>query len=42
MAHILVVDDRAPNRDYLATVLGYYGHTVAEASGGMEALASIH
>ncbi len=42
MAHILVVDDRAPNRDYLATVLGYYGHTVAEASDGMEALASIH
>ncbi len=41
MAHILVVDDRAPNRDYLATVLGYYGHTVAEAADGVEALAGI-
>jgi signal transduction histidine kinase/DNA-binding NarL/FixJ family response regulator len=41
MASILVVDDRAPNRDYLATVLGYYGHTVAEAADGVEALASI-
>ncbi len=41
MAHILVVDDRAPNRDYLVTVLGYYGHTVAEAADGVEALASI-
>lgn len=41
MAQILVVDDRAPNREYLATVLGYYGHTVAEAADGVEALASI-
>jgi signal transduction histidine kinase/DNA-binding NarL/FixJ family response regulator len=41
MAHVLVVDDRAPNRDYLATVLGYYGHTVTEAGDGVEALASI-
>ena len=41
MAHVLVVDDRAPNRDYLVTVLGYYGHTVAEAADGVEALASI-
>lgn len=41
MAHILVVDDRAPNRDYLATVLGYYGHTVTEAGDGVEALTSI-
>ncbi|MGE0332595.1 MAG: ATP-binding protein [Ramlibacter sp.] len=41
MALVLVVDDRAPNRDYLATVLGYYGHTVAEAADGVEALASI-
>ncbi len=41
MAHILVVDDRAPNRDYLVTVLGYYGHTVAQAADGVEALASI-
>lgn len=41
MARVLVVDDRAPNRDYLATVLGYCGHTVTEAADGMEALASI-
>ena len=38
MAHILIVDDRAPNRDYLATVLGYYGHTVDMASDGYDAL----
>lgn len=41
MARILVVDDRAPNREYLATVLGYYGHTVMEAADGVEAMASI-
>eukprot|EP01036_Dinobryon_divergens_P043490 gene43489-biopygen34983 len=41
MQHILVVDDRAPNRDYLATMLGYYGHTIAEAADGVEALACI-
>ncbi len=39
MARILIVDDRSTNREYLATVLGYYGHTVDSASDGHEALA---
>jgi len=38
MAHILVVDDRPMNREYLVTLLGYYGHTLAEAGDGVEAL----
>lgn len=38
MAHILIVDDRQPNRQLLATVLGYYGHSVAEAADGVIAL----
>jgi PAS domain S-box-containing protein len=39
MSSILVVDDRAAERDLLATVLGYAGHTVVEASTGEVALA---
>lgn len=40
MAKILVVEDREVDRQYLATLLGYVGHTVFEASDGGEALAS--
>ena len=38
MASILVVDDRALNRDYLVTLLGYLGHTLMQACDGEEAL----
>jgi diguanylate cyclase (GGDEF)-like protein len=38
MAKIVVVDDRATNRQYLTTLLGYYGHELHEASNGAEAL----
>lgn len=38
MAMILVVDDRPLNREFLATLLGYYQHTVVEAIDGVEAL----
>ena len=34
MARILVVDDQAENRDLLAYLLRYYGHTVSVASDG--------
>jgi CheY-like chemotaxis protein len=34
MARILVVDDQAENRDLLAYLLHYYGHTVSVASDG--------
>ena len=40
MAAILVVDDRAINRELLATLLGYVGHEVIEAADGVEALAA--
>src|SRR5262249_29517346 len=39
MAKILVVDDRAINREFLSTLLGYVGHEVTEAVDGVEALA---
>jgi len=39
MAAILVVDDRAINREFLATLLGYVGHAVLQAADGAEALA---
>lgn len=38
MARILVVDDRALNREYLVTLLGYLGHTLIQACDGEEAL----
>lgn len=41
MARILIVDDRALNRDYLVTLLGYLGHTLIQACDGEEALATV-
>lgn len=38
MAKILIVDDRAANRDYLVTLLRYQGYTLFEAEDGSEAL----
>jgi PAS domain S-box-containing protein len=40
MAKILIVDDRQPNRDYLATLLAYGGHRLVQAADGAEALAT--
>jgi PAS domain S-box-containing protein/diguanylate cyclase (GGDEF)-like protein len=41
MAKILVVDDRLTNRQYLTTLLRYYGHDLHEASNGAEALTMV-
>jgi len=41
MAKILVVDDRAEDREFLVTLLGYARHTVLEAADGAEALALV-
>lgn len=41
MATVLVVDDRAINRDLVRTILGYEGHQVIEADSGKEALGLI-
>ncbi len=41
MATILIVDDRAGNREYLVTLLGYGGHRLLEAANGAVALAVI-
>jgi PAS domain S-box-containing protein len=38
VATILIVDDRPLNREFLATLLGYVGHRLLEASDGAEAL----
>src|SRR5690348_13157990 len=38
MAIILVIDDRQVNREFLRVVLEHAGHTVFEASDGVEAL----
>jgi PAS domain S-box-containing protein len=38
-ATVLVVDDNAPNRSLLASLLGYAGYRVIEAQDGREALA---
>jgi PAS domain S-box-containing protein len=38
MATILVVDDQPLNRQYLVTLLRYFGHRLLEASDGEEAL----
>jgi two-component system cell cycle sensor histidine kinase/response regulator CckA len=40
VATILIVDDRAANRDYLVTLLGYGGHRLLQAADGAEALAT--
>jgi two-component system, cell cycle sensor histidine kinase and response regulator CckA len=42
MAIVLVVDDRASNRELVRTLLGYGGHQVIEAHEGAEALAMAH
>jgi diguanylate cyclase (GGDEF)-like protein len=41
MATILSVDDRAINREFLATLLTYAGHAVVSAGNGIEALAAL-
>jgi PAS domain S-box-containing protein len=41
MASILIAEDRAIDRRFLATLLGYEGHGVLEASDGAEALALV-
>src|SRR2546426_274227 len=38
MATILVVDDDAPSREFLVTLLGYAGHRTHEAADGVEGL----
>jgi FixJ family two-component response regulator len=41
MAMILIVDDQPVNREFLATLLGYFAHKVLEAADGGEALETI-
>lgn len=41
MATILAVDDRAINREFLATLLAYAGHEVLQAADGAQALALV-
>ena len=41
MATILIVDDHAASREYLATLLQYFGHRVVDAANGIEALARV-
>ncbi len=41
MAKLLIVDDRAVNRHFLTTLLGYSGHELLEAADGTEALAKV-
>ena len=41
MANILIAEDRAVDRLLLATLLGYQGHGILEASDGAEALALV-
>ena len=38
MAVILIVDDGAANREYLAALLGYGGHRLLQAADGAEGL----
>ena len=40
-ATILVVDDHAPSRQFLVSLLTYKGHHLIEASDGAEALARV-
>src|SRR6266851_3500299 len=39
MATVLIVDNRAANREFLVTLLGYHRHRLLEASDGAQALA---
>ena len=41
MAQILIAEDRAVDRRFLATLLTFHGHGVLEASDGAEALAIV-
>lgn len=41
MAKLLIVDDYAPNRELVATLVGYEGHQALEAADGAEALAIV-
>src|SRR5580693_8513142 len=41
MASILIAEDRAVDRRFLATLLRYHGHAILEASDGGEALALV-
>lgn len=41
MAVILLIDDRAVNRQFLATLLAYAGHRTVEAADGAEGLAAV-
>lgn len=41
MATILVIDDRALNRELIKTLLGYQGHQVLEATDGAKGLAQV-
>jgi PAS domain S-box-containing protein len=41
MASILIAEDRTVDRRFLATLLGYEGHGILEASDGAEALALV-
>ncbi len=38
---VLVVDDRAPGREFLASLLGYAGYRVLEARDGVQALETV-
>jgi len=41
LGRILVVDDRAFNRDFLVSLLEHFGHTLMEACDGQEALDAV-
>jgi len=41
MARVLVVDDNSMNRQFLAQLFAYYGHEIAEAADGIEALEAV-
>eukprot|EP01031_Cornospumella_fuschlensis_P011519 gene11519-14071_t len=41
MATVLVVDDQAPNRELVVTLLKYAGHAPLEAADGQQALAQV-
>jgi CheY-like chemotaxis protein len=41
MANILIVDDRALNRNFLSTLIAYEGHAITEVADGGAALAAV-